>query len=105
MELWQTILANIIGENEGELMKSDIEKLFEKECYIALEKIKAILEDDSLEDKECFEKIESIVCLFEEMGTDAEQGMILVDFLYILSHLDNTHQLTYRSKDVKIKGN
>ena len=46
------------------------EKLFEKECYAVLEKIKAILEDDRLGDKECFEKIERIGCLFEEIGSD-----------------------------------
>ena len=33
-------------------------------------KIKAIIEDDSLEDKECFRKIEEIVCAFEEIGSN-----------------------------------
>ena len=45
-------------------------KLFEKECYKSLKKIKEILEDNSLDDKECFDRIESIVCLFEKMGVD-----------------------------------
>ena len=31
-------------------------------------KIKAIIEDDSLEDKECFYKIEEIVCTLEDIG-------------------------------------
>lgn len=71
MKLWQTILASVTKECEGKMItESDIEKLFEKECYIVLERIKAILEDDSLDDKDCFEKIESIVCLFEEIGSD-----------------------------------
>ena len=71
MKLWQAILASVTKECEGKMItESDIEKLFEKECYIVLERIKAILEDDSLDDKDCFEKIESIVCLFEEIGSD-----------------------------------
>lgn len=68
MKLCQTILANIAKQHEGAIMDSDIERLFEKECYLMLERIKAILEDNSLDDKDCFEKIESIVCLFEEIG-------------------------------------
>ena len=68
MKLCQTILANIAKQHEGVIMDSDIERLFEKECYLMLERIKAILEDNSIDDKDCFEKIESIVCLFEEMG-------------------------------------
>ncbi|MEE1055782.1 MAG: hypothetical protein UH239_00850 [Acutalibacteraceae bacterium] len=40
------------------------------ESYKALQKIKTIIEDDSLEDKECFMKIEEIVCLFEALGSD-----------------------------------
>ena len=71
MKLWQTILANATKGREGKMsMEFEVEKLFEKECYIVLERIKAILEDDSLDDKDCFERIERIVCLFEEMGSD-----------------------------------
>lgn len=69
MKLWQTILANVTKGREGEIVNLDIEKLFEKECYMVLERIKTILEDDSLDDKNCFERIESIVCLFEEIGS------------------------------------
>ena len=39
-------------------------------CYSALEQIKCILEDESLEDSECFEKIEEIICVFEDLGSD-----------------------------------
>ena len=38
-------------------------------CYQTLQKIKAIIEDDSLDDPECFMKIEQIVCAFEEIGS------------------------------------
>ena len=51
-------------------MALEVERLFEQECYILLERIKKIVEDDSLDDNACFEKIESIVCLFEEIGSD-----------------------------------
>ena len=70
MELWEIILHNAIKGYKGEIKASDIEKLFEKECYVVLEKIKKILEDDSLEDEDCFERIEALVCLYEEMGSE-----------------------------------
>ena len=35
-----------------------------------LKQIKAIIEDDSLEDPECFQKIEEIVNTFEMFGSD-----------------------------------
>ena len=48
----------------------DINSLVEMECYRTLRKIKAIIEDDSLEDKECFLKIEEIICAFEAIGSN-----------------------------------
>ena len=36
-------------------------ELAEMRCYQALKKIKAVIEDDSLEDDGCFMKIEEIV--------------------------------------------
>lgn len=38
-------------------------------CYQALSQIKAVLEDDSLDDRECFMKIEKIVCIYEGLGS------------------------------------
>lgn len=44
MNLWQAILTNVTKKCEGEMiMESDIEQLFEKECYMVLERIKTIL--------------------------------------------------------------
>lgn len=51
-------------------MEVDPAQIVEGRCYLALQKIKAIIEDDSLEDEECFAKIEEIVCVFEEMGSN-----------------------------------
>ena len=36
----------------------------------ALCKIKAIVEDDTIEDPECFMRIEEIVCTLEELGSN-----------------------------------
>ena len=38
MELWQAILADMAKNYEKELLDLDIEKLFEKECYVLLKK-------------------------------------------------------------------
>lgn len=42
-------------------------EILNMECYLALQKIKTIIGDDSLNDFECIEKI---ICLFEEMGSN-----------------------------------
>lgn len=74
MELHQEILRHMLADGKiqvsfPELTNSDISKIVELECYRALQKIKAILEDDSLEDSECFYRIEEIVCVFEGLGS------------------------------------
>ncbi len=73
MELYQEILARILSGGEAKVSFSDLridaEKIVEMACYRALQKIKAIIEDDSLNDRECFMKIEEIVCVLEEMGS------------------------------------
>lgn len=40
-------------------------------CYRALERIQAILKDDSLTDPECFQRIEAIVRVYEDLGGGA----------------------------------
>jgi len=81
MELYKEILAKILESEETHItfpnLSIDAEKLLELECYKALQKIKAIIEDDSLSDEECFMQIEHIVCLFEAMGSD---GWLRHDF-------------------------
>lgn len=39
------------------------------QCYQALQKIKAVIQNDSLTDNECFMKIEEIICAFEALGS------------------------------------
>ena len=45
------------------------DSVVELQCFQAIQKIKAVLEDDSLEDPECFQKIEEIICVLEGLGT------------------------------------
>ena len=51
-------------------MDSTVADVIEGQCYQALQKIKSIIDDDSLNDPECFHKIEEIVCTLEEIGSD-----------------------------------
>ena len=81
MELLRDILIQALqfGEikasfEEGNL---DIAQIVEGKCYQALNKIKAVIEDDSLEDDACFMKIEEIICALEEIGSS---GGIRHDF-------------------------
>ena len=48
----------------------NINELVEMKCYQTLQKIKAIVENDSFDDPECFMKIENIVCTLEGIGSD-----------------------------------
>lgn len=74
MKLYQEILCHVFANEKiqvsfPELVNTDVTKIVELECYKALGKIKAILEDDALADSECFQQIEEIVCTFEELGS------------------------------------
>ncbi|NJE74139.1 hypothetical protein E0L15_05880 [Pseudoflavonifractor sp. SW1122] len=73
MELYQEILCHVFANEKIQvsfpnLINTDVTKIVELECYKALAKIKAILEDDALADSECFQQIEEIVCTFEDLG-------------------------------------
>ena len=73
MELYLEILAHILAHEELQItfpnLRIDAAQIVEGECYKALQNIKTIIEDDSLEDRECFMKIEKVVCALEEIGT------------------------------------
>ena len=74
MELYKEILLNALYNEEIQIsfpnLKVSPNEIVHLECYRALKKIKAILEDENLSDKECFMKIERIICVFEDMGSD-----------------------------------
>ncbi len=72
MDLYKELLINILKEDEIEVrfkrFSFNIEKFTQNECYILLDKIRAVIQDDSLTDFDCVEKI---VCLFENSGISA----------------------------------
>ena len=75
MELWTEILAQHLSAEQAQIvfpnLKLNPSAVVEGECYLALKKIKQILEDDSLEDPECFLKIDAIISVMECLGSDA----------------------------------
>ena len=70
MELYKEILVKVLGQSQVEVtfsgVKLDMAKIIEEHSYSVLQKIKTIIEDDSLSDFEC---IEAIVCIFEDIGS------------------------------------
>ena len=74
MKLYQEILCHVFANEKiqvsfPELIHTDVTRIVELECYKALAKVKAIIENDTLADSECFQQIEEIVCTFEELGS------------------------------------
>ena len=68
-------LITIFGEKINLESIEDFERvksLIEGKAYYTLMRIKAILEDDTLNDEACFYKIEEIVCQFEKIGLSCE---------------------------------
>ncbi|MCQ4022174.1 MULTISPECIES: hypothetical protein [unclassified Ruminococcus] len=50
-------------------LAADSGRILQDKCYQTLTKIKAVLEDERLDDKECFIRIEEIVRFFEKEGS------------------------------------
>lgn len=71
MELYKEILGRALAQGEIKIMIEDhnIAQIVENKCYIALQRIKDILHDDTLNDEECFLKIDEVICVFEELGS------------------------------------
>ena len=72
MELYKEILAGVLAHQEVQItfpnLKINLTEIVESESYQALQKIKAVITDDSLSDSECFMKIEEIISIFETLG-------------------------------------
>ena len=72
MDFYKEILARALEKQELILIYPNLtlspKELVEMTCYQALEKIRDIIADDSLDDPECFMKIDEIVRLLWEMG-------------------------------------
>lgn len=73
MELFSEILKHYLSAESVCISFPDLKvsanELVEMQCYQALKKIKAVLDDHTLDDVSCFEQIEQIVCIFEELGS------------------------------------
>jgi len=73
MDLYKEILAHALANEELRItfpaLQLNAAQIVESACYQALEKIKAVIHDDSLTDGECFMKIEEIICVLEQMGS------------------------------------
>lgn len=52
----ETEKANVVFQN----LTFNINELVENKCFVALQKIKTILEDDSFSDKECLCKLKKL---------------------------------------------
>lgn len=71
MELYKDILCTLLQSNTVEVRFPDLTlpcDFFGNICYRTLQKIKAVIEDNTLDDPECFEKIEEIMQIFEEIS-------------------------------------
>ncbi len=73
MELYRDMLCKILESEEFEILlpkwKMNVEEMIEMKCYQALNEIKNILEDETLNDRDCFESIERIISVFEKLGS------------------------------------
>lgn len=74
MELYREVLLKVLEEKAIQdvipVWDMTLPEKVEGECCKALEKIKAVVADDSLSDPECFFRIEKIVCALEEAGSN-----------------------------------
>ncbi len=73
-DLLADILSQAIATGKIQIsfsgMDRTIAEVVEGECFRAIQKIKAIIDDDSLDDRECFYKIEEIICALEGLGSN-----------------------------------
>ena len=69
MELWEEILLHTLKEYNI-IKKKRLDRVIRSKCYTALESIKSIISDNSLDDRECFLKIEEIICVLEGIGSN-----------------------------------
>ena len=70
MELYKEILDGVLKKEKVHVtfpdLKLNAQEIVEMQCYKTLQKIKAIIEDNSLSDFEC---VEEIVCALESIGS------------------------------------
>ncbi len=72
MELYFELLLHAMENNTVQIsfpdFTGDIPAIIHDKCYETLQKIKAVVQDDSLSDPDCFDRIEAIVRALEDAG-------------------------------------
>jgi len=67
LELYKEILLkHLLAANPN----LDAAKIVSDASYLALDQIRRIVRDESLDDKECFMRIEKIITVFEDIGSN-----------------------------------
>jgi hypothetical protein len=73
VDLYQEILTDALSRERIVVsipaLEITAEQLLELKSYQALQKIKAVIQNDSLDDSECFMRIEEIIHILEETGS------------------------------------
>ena len=70
MELYQEILLNALCAMAPEFNAAQI---VASACYQTLRKIRAVLDDDTLDDAACFQRIEAIISALEAIGSGSSR--------------------------------
>ena len=72
MELDLNYLAKLLVDSGAEVRISwegeDLARVLEGRCWQALREIRAVLDDETLDDPACFQRIEEIVGICERLG-------------------------------------
>ena len=72
MELYFELLLHAMENNTVQIsfpdFTGDIPAIIHDKCYATLQKIKAVVQDDSLSDPDRFDRIEAIVRALEDAG-------------------------------------
>ena len=76
LDLFKAVFTQALITGDIQVSFSGIDgtvaEVIEGKCYQALEKIKAVIQNNSLDDPECFAKIEEIVLVLESIGSDGD---------------------------------
>ena len=71
MDLYKEILINLLRDNDIEIsfkgIEFDYNKLLENKSYVALNEIKKILANDTIDNENCLKKIQEIVSIYESL--------------------------------------
>ena len=74
MRLYREILAHYLSREDAQILfpnlHLDSSAIIESESMQIVQKIRAIIANDRLDDKECFMRIEEIVSVLEDHGID-----------------------------------